>query len=70
MLWNRDLDLKVTGATKVKFSFGSISQSFRVINLKLGTGTCLGSVMITIHFGVTGAKFRVTGVTFASLEHN
>ena len=36
------LIFKFTEVTKVKFSFRSIIQKVRAINLKLGTDTCLG----------------------------
>ena len=37
-------------------------QTNGAINLKLGTGTCVGSGKMPIPLGVTGVNFRVTGV--------
>ena len=51
----------VTEVAKVKFGFqGIIQKSFRAVNLKLGTDTCLESGKMPIHLEVTGVKFGVT----------
>ncbi len=37
------------------------SETFRAINLKLGTDTYLGSGKMPFHFGVNGVNFGVAG---------
>ena len=51
-------------------SLGHNYKRFRAINLKLGTGTCIGSAKIPIYFGVMEINLGVTGVNFRSLENN